>query len=79
MCKCVYEYDDDLKLFKEWYIRQIPYFKNLSNEMIHNVVFSFHSETYEKGHKLLGEEDLTDKIVLVLYGIIDIETTGKPA
>jgi CRP-like cAMP-binding protein len=33
------------------------------------------SETYEKGLKLISEEDTTDKIILILSGVIDIETT----
>jgi len=71
--KGIYEYDDDLKLFKEWYLKQVPYFKNLCLETLHKILFSFNDETYEKGHKLISEEDMTDKLILVQYGVIDIE------
>jgi CRP-like cAMP-binding protein len=71
--KQIYEYDDDLKLFKEYYIRQVPYFKYMSTEIIHHIIFSFKTETFEKGHKLITEEDLTDKLIVVQYGVIDIE------
>lgn len=73
LSKGIYEYDDDLKLFKEWYIRQIPYFKDLSTETIHHIIFSFKHQTFEKGHKLITEEDMTDKLIVIQYGVIDIE------
>lgn len=62
-----------MKLFKEWYIKQVPYFKNLNSETHHIILFSFRDETYEKGYKLISEEDMTDKLILVQYGVIDIE------
>ncbi|CAI2376170.1 unnamed protein product [Moneuplotes crassus] len=71
--KCIYEYDDLLKIFKEWYIKQVPYFQNLCTETIHKILFSFNDETFEKGHVLISEEDMTDKLILVQYGVIDIE------
>eukprot|EP00343_Euplotes_focardii_P001258 CAMPEP_0205799586 /NCGR_PEP_ID=MMETSP0205-20121125/915_1 /ASSEMBLY_ACC=CAM_ASM_000278 /TAXON_ID=36767 /ORGANISM="Euplotes focardii, Strain TN1" /LENGTH=360 /DNA_ID=CAMNT_0053061163 /DNA_START=45 /DNA_END=1127 /DNA_ORIENTATION=- len=73
LCQGIYNYDDDLKTFKEWYIRQVPYFTNLDKETIHHILFAFCEETYEKGYKLISEEDLTDKLILVQYGVIDIE------
>lgn len=54
-------------------MRQVPYFKKLSVESMHHILYSLKSETYEKGHKLILEEDLTDKLILVQYGVIDIE------
>jgi len=51
----------------------VPYFQNLKTETLHQLLFSFTEETYEKGFKLISEEDLTDKLILVQYGVIDIE------
>lgn len=70
----IYDYDDDLKLFKEYYIKEIPYFKNVSVESLHHIIFTLQRETYEKDRKILREDDLTDKIIIVQSGIIDIET-----
>lgn len=55
-------------------LRQIPYFKELSLESKYKILFSMKSETYEKGLKLISEEDLTDKVILIISGVIDIET-----
>lgn len=73
LMKGIYAYDDDLKLFKEWYIKQVPYLSNLSVEAAHQIIFSFNDETYEKGFKLITEEDMTDKLIIIQYGVIDIE------
>lgn len=53
----------------------MPYFKNISEASLHRVIFALESETHEKGHKFITEEDMTDKLFLVQAGIIHIETT----
>mmetsp|Transcript_13955 Transcript_13955/g.16170 ORF Transcript_13955/g.16170 Transcript_13955/m.16170 type:complete len:162 (-) Transcript_13955:711-1196(-) len=49
----IYDYDDDLKLFKEYYIKEIPYFINVSVESLHHIIFTLQRETYEKDRKIL--------------------------
>lgn len=70
----VYSYSDNLKQFKENRLREIPYFKNLEVEPIHDLIFKLKIMHYEKGHVLLNEQDTTNKCYIVQDGLLDIET-----
>lgn len=69
----VFNYNDSLKLFKENRLREIPYFKNLSQDAIHDVIFKLKTLHSEKGSLILKEDEVVDKIFIVTEGLIDIE------
>ena len=75
LCENIYDYDDDLKLFKEETSRFIPYFKNISEESLHSLIFSYDSTNHEKGFVIFSEESMVNKIVIVQNGLVDVETT----
>ena len=69
----VFNYSDSLKLFKENRLREIPYFRNLSQSSIHDVIFKLKTMHSEKGSLILKEDETVDKMFIVQDGLIDIE------
>jgi signal-transduction protein with cAMP-binding, CBS, and nucleotidyltransferase domain len=55
--KHLYQYKDERKRFLKSMISRIEYFRHLSKEALHDVMYSFRPRYYEKGDILLRTND----------------------
>lgn len=65
-------YNDKLKLFLKFSMRQIPFMKNLSDKCIEEITYNLKQEYYEANDIIFRKGDSVEKIYLVTRGEINL-------
>lgn len=58
-------------------LKNVPYFKNLSDNVIHELVYVLKPAKYEPNMLIIKKGDSTDRIFFLKYGSIDVEIPLK--
>ena len=61
----IYNYEDNLKLFKEKCLMSIEYLKGIPKPIIHEIMYKMVSKTFEKGYPLYGVNDIADSMYII--------------
>ena len=65
-------YKDFDFVFRRKMIRNIPYFKNLSDEIVQDIITLMRPRRYEAGTTIVKRGDKLDCIMLLKTGLIDV-------
>ena len=72
MADAVGVYKDFDFVFRRKMIRNIPYFKNLSDEIVQDIISFMRPRRYDAGTTIVKHGDKLDCIMLLKTGLIDV-------
>ena len=70
----IYSYDDTLTHFTLASLRRVPYFQDINNEALYDVMYTLKKRFYDKGDLIQNVGEDADTMYLVLNGTIELYT-----